>query len=113
MKSHGAILNCETRMKMFYFNCTDIYTLFVQLQFYVSSKLKQKLCVCLKTETFFSSQVYAEGLIYLESGRTLQGSSLSFSCGGPNNIVSAAERKEEEMKTTSKSVFYLFREKFS
>lgn len=41
----------------------------------------------------FSSnfQIYAEGLIHLDSARTLQGSPLSFTCGGTDDIVSTTE----------------------
>lgn len=50
-------------------------------------------------------------MIYLESGRTLQGSALSFSCGGPDKIVNTAEKEtieeEEEVKLSSESVAVL------
>lgn len=38
-------------------------------------------------------QIYAEGLIHLDSARTLQGSSLSFNCGGTDDIVSTTGRE--------------------
>ncbi|XP_037552034.1 stabilin-2 [Nematolebias whitei] len=47
---------------------------------------KRQLLEYLKYHILISQKVYAERLIYLESGQTLQGSSLSFSCGGLDNI---------------------------
>ncbi|XP_061768066.1 stabilin-2 isoform X1 [Nerophis ophidion] len=40
----------------------------------------------LKYHVVQNHKVYAEGLIHLDSARTLQGSSLSFNCGGPDEI---------------------------
>ncbi|KAM4711664.1 stabilin-2 [Anableps anableps] len=47
---------------------------------------RPQLLEYLKYHIMINQKVYAEGLIYLESGRTLQGSSLSFSCGGSDKI---------------------------
>lgn len=44
------------------------------------------------------SQVYAEGLVHLDSARTLQGSPLSFSCGGMDNIVSTEAGEAESWR---------------
>ncbi|MEQ2165365.1 hypothetical protein GOODEAATRI_016086 [Goodea atripinnis] len=70
---------------------------------------RPQLLEYLKYHIMMSQKVYAEELIYLESGRTLQGSALSFSCGGLDKIVSAAEKgtKEEEMRLGSESVIVL------
>ncbi|XP_062239185.1 stabilin-2 isoform X1 [Platichthys flesus] len=40
----------------------------------------------LKYHILHSQKIYAEGLIYLDSARTLQGSPLSFVCGGTDSI---------------------------
>lgn len=40
----------------------------------------------LKYHVLVSQQIYAEGLVHQDSARTLQGSSLSFSCGGSDAI---------------------------
>ncbi|XP_015254887.1 PREDICTED: stabilin-2 [Cyprinodon variegatus] len=47
---------------------------------------RPQLLEYLKYHIIISQKIYAEGLIYLDSGRTLQGSSLSFSCGGSERI---------------------------
>ncbi|XP_028254125.1 stabilin-2 isoform X2 [Parambassis ranga] len=47
---------------------------------------RPQLLEYLKYHILLSQKVYAEELIYLDSARTLQGSSLSFSCGGTDNI---------------------------
>ncbi|KAM4569636.1 stabilin-2 [Odontesthes bonariensis] len=47
---------------------------------------RPQLLEYLKYHILRSQRVYAEALIYLESARTLQGSVLSFSCGGSDNI---------------------------
>lgn len=47
---------------------------------------RAQLLEYLKFHIMQSQKVYAEGLVYLESARTLQGSALSFSCGGTENI---------------------------
>ncbi|MED6292580.1 hypothetical protein CHARACLAT_001866, partial [Characodon lateralis] len=47
---------------------------------------RPQLLEYLKYHIMMSQKVYAEELIYLESGRTLQGSALSFSCGGLDKI---------------------------
>ncbi|XP_017292654.2 stabilin-2, partial [Kryptolebias marmoratus] len=57
-----------------------------QKDFLFHQNNRKQLLEYLKYHILISQKVYAEGLIYLESGRTLQGSSLSFSCGGSNNI---------------------------
>ncbi|KAM6895722.1 stabilin-2 [Xenentodon cancila] len=47
---------------------------------------RPQLLEYLKYHVLQSQKVYAEGLIYMDVARTMQGSSLSFSCGGPDNI---------------------------
>ncbi|XP_022068333.2 stabilin-2 isoform X1 [Acanthochromis polyacanthus] len=47
---------------------------------------RAQLLEYLKFHIMQSQKVYAEGLVYLDSARTLQGSPLSFSCGGPEHI---------------------------
>ncbi|XP_027899534.1 stabilin-2 isoform X1 [Xiphophorus couchianus] len=57
-----------------------------QKDFLFHQQNRAQLQEYLKYHVMISQKVYAEGLIYLESGRTLQGSALSFSCGGPDKI---------------------------
>ncbi|XP_068611107.1 stabilin-2 [Brachionichthys hirsutus] len=54
-----------------------------------------QLLETLKYHVLQSHKVYAEGLIHLDSARTLQGSPLSFSCGGADNMgdVFISDRK--------------------
>lgn len=53
-------------------------------------------------QTFFvHTQVYADTLVHMDSARTLQGSPLSFSCGGMDNIVSADTLKKNNKKNKS------------
>ncbi|XP_072234103.1 stabilin-2 [Leuresthes tenuis] len=47
---------------------------------------RPQLLEYLKYHILHSQRVYAEDLIYLDSARTMQGSVLSFSCGGSENI---------------------------
>ncbi|XP_034530059.1 stabilin-2 [Notolabrus celidotus] len=47
---------------------------------------KAQLLEYLKFHILRVNKVYAEGLIHMDSAPTLQGSSLSFSCGGTDNI---------------------------
>ncbi|XP_026003013.1 stabilin-2 [Astatotilapia calliptera] len=47
---------------------------------------RPQLMEYLKYHILHSQKVYAEGLIFLDSARSLQGSPLSFSCGGTDNI---------------------------
>ncbi|XP_036005270.1 stabilin-2 [Fundulus heteroclitus] len=57
-----------------------------QKDFLLHQHNRAQLLEYLKYHVMISQKVYAEGLIYLESARTLQGSSLSFSCGGSDDI---------------------------
>ncbi|CAN9508355.1 unnamed protein product [Ophioblennius macclurei] len=47
---------------------------------------RPQLLEYLKYHIIHNQKVYAEGLVYLDSARTLQGSSLSFVCGDTDNI---------------------------
>ncbi|KAM9327686.1 stabilin-2 isoform 2-T2 [Pholidichthys leucotaenia] len=47
---------------------------------------RPQLLEYLKYHVLQNQRVYAEGLLYLDSARTMQGSPLSFSCGGMDNI---------------------------
>ncbi|KAM7367455.1 hypothetical protein PAMP_015355 [Pampus punctatissimus] len=47
---------------------------------------RAQLMEYLKYHILLSQKVYSEGLIYLDMARTLQGSPLSFSCGGTDDI---------------------------
>ncbi|CAB1434831.1 unnamed protein product, partial [Pleuronectes platessa] len=47
---------------------------------------RPQLVEYLKYHILHSQKIYAESLIYLDSARTLQGSPLSFVCGGTDNI---------------------------
>lgn len=59
----------------------------------VSSRTDSLCLASSSLHTFFLHvQVYAEGLIHLDAVRTLQGSPLSFICGGSDNIVSTTDQ---------------------
>uniref|UniRef100_A0A1A8KSS0 Stabilin 2 n=1 Tax=Nothobranchius kuhntae TaxID=321403 RepID=A0A1A8KSS0_NOTKU len=57
-----------------------------QKDFLFHQNNRAQLLEYLKYHILIGQKIYAEGLIYLEPARTLQGSSLSFSCGGLDNI---------------------------
>lgn len=66
---------------------------------------EQTFCFSFPLQTFsLCSQIYAEGLIHLDSARTLQGSPLSFSCGGMDDIVSTTDYKPQKKRRRGTSV---------
>ncbi|XP_023808149.1 stabilin-2 isoform X2 [Oryzias latipes] len=57
-----------------------------QKDFLFHQQNRKQLLEYLKFHILPNQKLYAEDLIYLDSGRTLQGSALSFSCGGAQSI---------------------------
>lgn len=60
------------------------------------------LLVYFSLKLSFKIQTYAEGLVHLDSARTLQGSPLSFTCGGTDSIVSMMKTENKRRRADSR-----------